>query len=191
MKHYAKYSIVLYDVIEIYPNILDILKGIQFDDKEDSLYNKFISCYGLREIGSETPGEFKLIIERVYNENFNKFKTLYDIHKEKFDWQQRQDDLSFNKDNKIDYKGNNDTNVESIGYSLPNTVRDNEYATEKETQNSTSNTTSNETFNETSTHTLRYGYNPVEQKEKYEELEFKDVEMDFIYQFENCFLQIF
>lgn len=205
MRYPANYTITLYDALEFDNTLLDILTRDEIF-VNNKLKERFISYYGIYEIGGETLEMFRVFINRKYEELSNKYMQKLELWQNKLDYLKPVEkniskDLTYtdkgslikNFDNTISYSGE-DINV---NYELPNRNTTNEYPSNKQktiydsNKGKTGVDTDNKDFIKTNKGNIieTKGYNIIEQTEKYNNI-IKDIVQDFIYQFDTCFIQL-
>lgn len=186
----TNYSITLYDLYEEDPTILDILDSDQYF-KSLGLKNKFLSYWGIYEIGAETKALFKKFIEQVYNANYVKYNKAGQLWDDDYRYTLEVTDSETYSETNTDSATNSNTSKyggTGVNYDLPNKTTSNEYPTEKNTQDSQQSTEEykNNAHKEDYTRSWTKHYDPVEQRNKYL-ASVNDIMYLFIKEFKYCF----
>lgn len=186
---YARFTIALSDLLESFPDILDVLDSNE-TWKGQNLKERFIIHYSNYEVAGETPAEFKLFVNQTFNEYSNLYLKLLELYENTYEWKYREDSLEITKHHDESYNNSGSGNNATVDYDLATREEADEYpnSREKTDRSYTEDNTGNE--DDTSTHKMKYGYNPVSQREEYAKA-LRDVTMEFIEKFRDCFLRRF
>lgn len=181
---YAKYTMTWYDYISEYPNNVE---DLQLDNalRSISFWLKFNMYWGEYEINGETIELFEMRLKNKFNLIkdiwLNKIKSYENNYTEEMLNGIVEQIKEINNDTE-ETSGNNNTDY----IDLPNKTASSEYISNK-TKNAINSNTTN-TRNKT---IERLGnVNKIEQFNKYMD-NMKDIYIDFVKEFKDCFIQLF
>ena len=179
---YAKYTILLYDLLQEEPTFLDFME-LDTNEHTEKFKKIFIAKWSMYEIGGETSQQFKIFL-----------KQDFDLHKdyyiEKINMYEKDFNLadgvistisSSNANTKTGSVSNNETQ-----YGLPNKETSNRYPTSKSDSNNTRNLLENDTFSQTIK-----GQLPTYEIKERALATIRNIYEEFAERFKDCFVLLY
>lgn len=179
---YAKYTITLYDLLELEPTFLDFMQ-LDCEEHTNKFKEIFSSKWGMYEIGGETPQQFKIFL-------LQDFKLHKDYYIEKINMYEKDFKLTegvvstLNSQNTNNKTGNVSTN--ETQYGLPNKETSNRYPTSKSENSNTRNLLENDNF----TQTIK-GQLPTYEIKERALATIRNIYEEFAERFKECFILLY
>lgn len=142
---YAKYTMLLYDLLQDDPTFLDFMQ-LDTNQHTEKFHKIFAAKWGMHEIGGETPEQFKIFLQQD-------FELHRDYYIEKINMYEKEFNLtdgvvstitSSNENTKSGSVQNQETQ-----YGLPNKDTSNRYPTSKSDMHNSRDLTENDSFSQT------------------------------------------
>lgn len=191
---YSYSSITLLDALKEDETLLD---GFILSNEEQTINFKetFKSMYNLYDIGGETIGLFKLMIENRFNLKKRYYQDLLNEYNKEIDYLdgyvENETLIDSSTDNGTSSSSSNTNDNDTI-YDLPYKQTENMYATKKNTgdRNSTLQNTSENTKSKNVTRNKKGSVNVLEQKIKYLKY-IRNIYEEFAKEFKDCFVLVY